>query len=159
MAELGSGRFLLLSADHWLAVVEDVRARHFEEACGLIAGSGGISTAVYPLENVLHSPTRYRMDPGEQIRTLWKIEEKGWDLLAIYHSHPGGPPYPSETDVVVAGYPESYHLILVPGPEVVRAAAFLIQNGRVETVPIRVGRKEDPDAGNATKTPDRGSDF
>lgn len=83
-----------------------------EEGCGLVAGRGGVATAVYPIENILHSQTTYEMAPLPQIETMLAIEAGGDDLCAIYHSHPHSPAYPSPTDVAQAYYPETIYLIV-----------------------------------------------
>ncbi len=51
------------------------------------------------------------MDPSEQVRALFGFVESGLELIAIYHSHPSGPPGPSLTDLREAAYPEAYQLI------------------------------------------------
>ena len=40
------------------------------------------------------------------------IEERGWELWGIYHSHTHSQAYPSETDRRQAFYPEARYLIL-----------------------------------------------
>ncbi len=84
------------------------------EICGLLAGLNGRVTEVYPVENVDHSPVRYTMNPTEQVRTMVAIEEAGWELLSIYHSHPNGPATPSATDLAHVYYPEVVYIILSP---------------------------------------------
>lgn len=83
-----------------------------EEGCGLVAGREGMATAVYPIENILHSQTTYEMAPVPQIETMLAIEAGGDDLVAIYHSHPHSPAYPSPTDVALAYYPDAIYLIV-----------------------------------------------
>ena len=83
-----------------------------EEGCGLIAGNKGITKKVYPIRNMLASKTAFEMEPIEQLTAMLDMDNKGLDLLAIYHSHPSGPPVPSETDISNAYYPEAAHLII-----------------------------------------------
>jgi proteasome lid subunit RPN8/RPN11 len=85
-----------------------------EEACGLVAGTGGCSRVVFEVENILQSPVRFRMEAGEQIRAFLEIEKSGMDLLAIYHSHPQGPDQPSTTDLEEFAYPGTPYLIWYP---------------------------------------------
>ena len=77
-----------------------------------MSGKDGSVTAVFPIDNILKSPTAYEMDPKQQAETMLAIEANGDDLLAIYHSHPAGPTTPSPTDVAQAYYPESIYLIV-----------------------------------------------
>lgn len=83
------------------------------EGCGLLAGNDrGRVTAVYPIDNILHSPTAYEMDPQQQIEIMLALEAAGWRLLAIYHSHPQGPAHPSARDMALAFYPEASYIIV-----------------------------------------------
>ena len=72
----------------------------------------GRITAVYPIENSLHSPTAYRMNPQQQLKAMLELEANDWQLLAIYHSHPHGPETPSPTDIQQAYYPEALTMIV-----------------------------------------------
>jgi proteasome lid subunit RPN8/RPN11 len=76
------------------------------------------------------------MDPGEQIRAMLSLEEDGWDLVAIYHSHPTGTILPSKTDVDEAFYPEAVQIIWGMEDNAWVFAAFLIQDGIVERIKI-----------------------
>ena len=42
--------------------------------------------------------THYRPDPPSLIRAFPEMEDRGEDLVAIYHSHPTSQAYPSPTD-------------------------------------------------------------
>jgi proteasome lid subunit RPN8/RPN11 len=68
------------------------------EACGVIAGDDGRPIRVYPMRNAGASPVVYRFDSKEQLEVTREIEEKGWDLLAIFHSHTHTEAFPSATD-------------------------------------------------------------
>ncbi|RPI77815.1 MAG: M67 family peptidase, partial [Chloroflexi bacterium] len=83
--------------DHWQQMLDECRNRAPIEACGLVAGKDGESIQVFPAENALQSPVRYRLDPRQQLQILLEIDALNCDLLAIYHSHPLGPSVPSET--------------------------------------------------------------
>ncbi len=131
---------LTLTAAQWRDMVAHVEAERPDEACGLLAGEGGVVRKVYPAENILHSPVAYQMDPQRQVEIMLEIEAAGWELSGIYHSHPGGPPVPSPTDVARAYYPDSIYLILAPedAPGEWRGRAFAIEGGRVEEIPLRM---------------------
>ncbi|HOU42006.1 MAG TPA: M67 family metallopeptidase [Promineifilum sp.] len=83
-----------------------------EEACGLLAGREERAVRLYPVENSLHSPVAYEMEPVQQVRAMLALEAEGLELLAIYHSHPDGPAQPSATDIAAAYYPDAVQLIL-----------------------------------------------
>ena len=82
------------------------------EACGLIAGKDGKPVKLFRMNNADASPVVYRLDAHEQLRVFNEMDEQGWDLYAIYHSHTHTDAYPSETDQRQAFYPEARYLIL-----------------------------------------------
>jgi [CysO sulfur-carrier protein]-S-L-cysteine hydrolase len=82
------------------------------ECCGMIAGSGGMATAIHRAANSEGSPFMYVMEPREQLRIMDAIDDAGEDLLAIYHSHTRSTAYPSRTDVELAFFPSTLYLIV-----------------------------------------------
>lgn len=114
-------------------------ARHAPvEACGLVAGSGGLTARVYPVANQLQSPVSYLMDPAQQLAALMEIDDQGWDLLAIYHSHPAGPATPSGSDIDQAAYPGVVHLIWYYLEDRWECNGYLIEDRQVLTVHLQV---------------------
>ncbi len=120
-----------------------------EECCGLLAGRDGAGTARFPITNLPSSDPaiadlqvppdrrlRYVMDPKEQLVAFKAMREAGIDLLAIYHSHPHSPAYPSATDIRLAFYPDVHFLIISPidRPTI---RAFRIIDGQVTEESIR----------------------
>ena len=79
-------------------IVEHAREGLPNEACGVVAGDDGRPVRVYPMRNAEGSPVVYRFEPKEQLEVTKEIEDKGWDLLAIFHSHTHTEAYPSPTD-------------------------------------------------------------
>jgi proteasome lid subunit RPN8/RPN11 len=73
------------------------------ECCGLLAGQEGHALKLYRMTNVEASPFRFSMDPKEVAQVDKEASDRGWDLMAIYHSHVRSPAYPSDTDVRIAG--------------------------------------------------------
>ena len=94
------------------AMVQRAREAYPRECCGLLAGRDGRVTHHFPMTNIEASPTRYQMDPREQFQVFKTMRALGIELLAIYHSHPDHPAYPSQTDVSLAYYPEAVYIIL-----------------------------------------------
>ena len=121
---------LLIEPGLYHQMLGDVRRRKDEEACGLVAGKNGHAMHVYVITNELHSPTRYRLEPMEQIAAFFDMERRGIDLLAIYHSHLNGPGYPSETDRAEFAYPGVITLIWYPGSADWECRAYWIEQGR-----------------------------
>ncbi len=85
-----------------------------EEGCGILGGFNDRVEWVIPVTNMLHSATRFRMDPQEQVDAFFKIEEAGGKLIGIYHSHPSGPEIPSDSDVRASAWTEVVHVIWNP---------------------------------------------
>lgn len=127
---------MCLAAENWEQIRGHLSGCLPEEACGLVGGRVGQSELVLPVTNVLHSPVRFRMDPSEQLQALMRLDECGLDLLAIYHSHPGGPNHPSETDVAEFSYPGVITLICTFTDQVWKVQAFQIMNSFANAVPL-----------------------
>ena len=127
---------LRLTESQWQLMLMDVRLIAPEEACGLLGGSGDRALEIIPVTNILRSPHRYRMEPGEQLRAFQRFEEEGLELVGIYHSHPSGPSYPSQSDIDEAYYPDSVHLIWFRTPVDWECRAYRIQDGSYHEVAI-----------------------
>ncbi len=122
-------------------MLAEVSRRAPEEACGLLGGvvqgGQGLAARAWALTNRLHSPVRYQIDPLEQLAAFQAMDDAGLSLVAIYHSHPHGPPHPSPTDIAEAFYPESVYLIWAHDGERWSAQAFHIQNEQTHPVIIQ----------------------
>src|SRR3979411_979561 len=81
------------------------------ECCGMISASDGQAVRVYRAVNAAASPLRYEIDGAEQFRIQMEIDEAELDLGAIYHSHTRSAPYPSQTDINLAFYPDATYII------------------------------------------------
>lgn len=124
-----------IPASLWEQMRLDVARRAPQEACGLVGGENGRAREVFPVTNSLHSPSRYRLDPQEQIRIFLLLEARHWQLVAIYHSHPNGPENPSPTDLDEAAYPEAVYLIWSQTQAGWGCRAFRIEPGTKEHPP------------------------
>jgi [CysO sulfur-carrier protein]-S-L-cysteine hydrolase len=103
------------------------------ECCGIVASRDGAAVRLYRATNAEASPVRYGLDPQEQYRIMMEIEEQGWTLGAIYHSHTRSPAYPSQTDVNLAFYPDALYLIVsLRDPERPDLRAFTIVEGKID---------------------------
>jgi len=112
-------------------IVAHAQAEAPNECCGMIASRNGDAVRVYRATNAAASPLRYEIDGAEQYRIQMEIEDSGLDLGAIYHSHTRSEPYPSQTDINLAFYPQAVYVIvgLARGEPDVRA--YEIRDGRV----------------------------
>jgi [CysO sulfur-carrier protein]-S-L-cysteine hydrolase len=107
-------------------VIDHAHAELPYECCGLLAGvvrdGVGVVCARYPIWNDAASPTEFLSNPEDMLRAHRSMRERGLELLAIYHSHPGAAPVPSRRDLEKNTYGDSVvHLIVGlggPAPEV-----------------------------------------
>lgn len=126
---------LLLAPGLMEEMIAHAAAHYPEEACGLLGGRDSRATRLYPVENMLHSPVAYEMEPLQQVRAMLDIEAEGLELVAIYHSHPGGPARPSVSDVAQAYYPDSAQIIVsLAGRDRPEVRAFTIRDGHVRAI-------------------------
>ncbi len=113
-------------------VIDHAQAIYPREGCGLLAGRGSLATRFIPMVNTCASETAYEMDPVELINSLRELRLAGEELVAVYHSHPRGPSYPSASDIRRAYYPEVAHVIVsLSDRKRPQAAAFRIIDGKV----------------------------
>jgi proteasome lid subunit RPN8/RPN11 len=119
-------------------MVAHARADAPNECCGMVASRDGEAVSVYPATNTAASPLRYEIDGAEQYRIQIEIDDAGLDLGAIYHSHTRSAPYPSQTDINLAFYPDALYVIvgLADGEPEVRA--FSIRDGQVSEAELLV---------------------
>ena len=82
------------------------------ECCGILASKNGVAVKHYPITNIEQSPYRYSMDGKQVLKAYNEIEDKGWDLGVIYHSHTHTPAYPSATDVRRATWPDAEYILI-----------------------------------------------
>ena len=106
------------------------------EVCGLLGGRDNRAWDLRAMQNVAETPrVRYSLDPAEQVAVFDAFEARGWELVAIYHSHPAGPSHPSATDIAESYYPGAVYFIVSLAdrlsPEV---TAWQIQDGRAQPV-------------------------
>lgn len=114
------------------------------EACGILAGSvaSGKATAYHPARNADASPYVYTVHPDDLVRIVMGLDDRGEDLVAIFHSHTHTPAEPSPTDRRQATYPDAIYLLASlsdpdAGPmEALRA--WRIRDGAATEVGLRV---------------------
>jgi proteasome lid subunit RPN8/RPN11 len=102
-----------------------------------VAGEGGVPTRFLPLTNAAASPYRYLIEPQEQLRAILDIEDAGEEVWGIVHSHVASPAVPSDTDVGLAGWPETLYLICSLAKEQPVVRAWSIRDGAVAEVVLR----------------------
>jgi proteasome lid subunit RPN8/RPN11 len=107
------------------------------EACGILAGKSTVVEKIYEMTNIEHSPVSYMMEPAEQFRALKEMRNECREMVAIYHSHPHSKAYPSDRDISLAFYPDSFYLIIgladMDWPEI---RAFKIHDRNITEVSV-----------------------
>jgi len=80
-------------------IVDHARDDLPNECCGIVAAEDGVAVKVFRATNAFARPERYKIDPRDQIKIQNEIDDQGWTLEAIYHSHTRTPAKPSQTDI------------------------------------------------------------
>lgn len=117
---------LLIPQNLALQIVDHALQEQPLECCGFLAGKRsldekGVVQGWFPLTNIARSPIRFDADPRDLFQATREMDRLGWQLLAIYHSHPTSAPIPSRTDLERSYSPDVMNLIIS------------LQNERVET--------------------------
>jgi proteasome lid subunit RPN8/RPN11 len=109
-----------------------------DECCGIIGSRDGEATVLHRATNVHHSPLKYEIGSDELFRISMALDDDDLEVGVIYHSHTRSDPYPSQTDVNLATYPDAVYVIVgVAGPEPV-VRAYHIRNGEIADADLQV---------------------
>jgi len=128
---------LIISKTHWQEMLDYVQQHAPLESCGLLAGNEDRVEKVIFVQNQAQSPTRFVMDPYEQLQAFDWIDSNQLDLLGIFHSHPAGPEGASVTDIAEAAY-EVVHLIWSRNQNSWQVRGFWIEDGNATEVPLQI---------------------
>ena len=129
---------LIIPKDLLEKILDHCKMAFPNEACGILAGKGEQVSRVYAMTNIEPSPVSYFMDPGEQFRVQKEMRERGEGMIAIFHSHPQSPAYPSAKDVKLAFYDDAIYMIVgLSGSGADEIRAFNIREGNVSEIGIR----------------------
>jgi proteasome lid subunit RPN8/RPN11 len=91
-----------LSSDARDEIIAHARQDAPIEACGYLAAKDGIVSRVFRLTNADNSPEHYTLVPAEQFAALREMRKAGYELRAVYHSHPKSPARMSQEDLRLA---------------------------------------------------------
>jgi len=119
-------------------IVSHAREEAPNECCGMVASRNGEAVEVFRATNAAASPLRYEIDGAEQYGIQMRIEDAGLELGAIYHSHTRTEPYPSQTDINLAFYPDALYVIVGLADTEPDVRAFSIRDGRVSEAELVV---------------------
>jgi proteasome lid subunit RPN8/RPN11 len=98
-----------------------------------------VATRVYRAENIHASALKFEIAPMELYELNEAIEEQGWEIGAIYHSHVRSAPYPSQTDIgFAAGWPGLEWIIVgLAGGAEPEVRSYLIDGAQVNEVAVQ----------------------
>lgn len=140
---------IVLPADGYAAILDHARSAYPQECCGLLSGTGRGDgpvrvRRVVPAANVAEErrTDRFEVDPQVHFDLMRLAESEGEEIVGHYHSHPGGPPEPSETDRSMAFEPDFIWLICAAAADNVgplRAWRIPDLDARPEPVPLFSG--------------------
>ena len=119
-------------------MIDHARSEAPIECCGMVASRDGEALRVYRATNAAASPLRYEINGAEQYRIQMAIEDSGLDLGAIYHSHTRTEPYPSQTDINLAFYPDAVYVIVGLAGDQPDVRAFQIRDGQVQEAGLEI---------------------
>lgn len=72
------------------------------ESCALLFGKKENDeikiSEIFPAKNIEESPMNFTISNEQLIQGYKMAEEKGLEVIGIFHSHPDSEPYPSATD-------------------------------------------------------------
>lgn len=120
-------------------IIAHARAEAPRECCGVIIGPPGELVELRKMTNIYEGIDFYDVDGGELLALLKELDERNWELGAIYHSHPVSPARPSARDIEYAGYPDTAYIICsLENPDQPDLRAFLMDLGTVTELEIAI---------------------
>lgn len=131
-----------IAREYYDQIVSHARADAPNECCGIVASDGGgDAVRVYGATNKHASPLRFEIDAAELFAINKEIDEAGWDVGAIYHSHTRTPPEPSQTDINrAAAWPGALWIIVGLADGELDVRTWSIDGGVVSQVELVVER-------------------
>lgn len=107
------------------------------EVCGILAGKDDKVSKIHRMANTENSPVSYMMDSKEQFKVMKDMRKNNLSMVAIYHSHPSSPAYPSQKDVSLAFYDDAVYIIVSLIEDKPTVKAYTIK-GKVEEAGLSV---------------------
>ncbi len=128
--------FVAIPLELLQTMVDHARDGAPNEACGLVAGVDGAATKVYPMANADPAPDRFTLDPAEHFAVWEDATSNGWEIIGSFHSHPTGPPIPSESDLRGGADPDWANFIVGVENGHVAVRAYRYADGAASPVEI-----------------------
>lgn len=127
-----------LPEDMRQAIVEHARRDAPRECCGIVAGRDGVPVRLHTTTNIAEGNSLYEIDPAELIELEFHtMPAEETELVAIYHSHPVSPAYPSATDIALAFWPDAHYIICsLADPQQPVIRGFRIRDGKIAEIDL-----------------------
>ena len=122
-------------------MISHCRDTYPNEACGILAGKESKALKVYKMANIEKSPVSYEFDSREHIKAIRDMRENNHTMLAIFHSHPSSPAYPSAKDMNLAFYEDCIYVIVSLSEKKPVVKGFLIREGDIKSASIHIHDK------------------
>jgi len=119
-------------------MVAHARADAPDECCGIIGTRDGEGVALHKATNIHHSPLKYEIGSDELYRISMALDDDDLEVGVIYHSHTRSDPYPSQTDVNLARYPDAVYVIVGVANGSPKVRAYHIRDGEIADAELHV---------------------
>ena len=94
------------------------------ESCAILFGKEDIVSEIFPAKNIEESPVNFTISNEQLIDAYQTAENKGLEIIGIFHSHPNSIAIPSETDrkfmqsnpvtwVIYSGVEKDFHAFVL----------------------------------------------
>jgi [CysO sulfur-carrier protein]-S-L-cysteine hydrolase len=119
-------------------MVDHAQADAPDECCGIIGTRDGEGVALHRATNIHHSPLKYEIGSDELYRISMALDDDDLEVGVIYHSHTRSDPYPSQTDVNLARYPDAVYVIVGLAKGEAEVRAYRIRDGDIADATLEV---------------------
>jgi proteasome lid subunit RPN8/RPN11 len=121
-------------------IIAHARESAPQECCGLLLGEDEVAKRVMRCGNVHPTPeTRYLIDRAQVFEAFRASTDFDRELVAIYHSHPRSPAYPSPTDRAEAQWPDAAYVLVSLRAEPPELFAYRLGDEAVREIPVVEG--------------------
>jgi proteasome lid subunit RPN8/RPN11 len=134
---------LILTPTQHQAIITATRDTYPQECCGMIVGhrqqDGWIVDRIVPSDNLSPKPLKtFEVDMRLRLALQRQLRGSGKSVIGHYHSHPGGTPTPSATDLESAWEDEMVWVIVGGTAGKEDLAAFVYSDASKEFTSVAI---------------------
>jgi proteasome lid subunit RPN8/RPN11 len=121
-----------LSQQHLHQIHRHLESGYPNEACGVMLGKHGVVTEIVSADNERtdSARNRYLIDPLAYMKIERGADQRGLEVLGIYHSHPDVAARPSQFDLDHAWPNFSYLIVSVVKGKAVESNSWRLRDDR-----------------------------